>query len=322
MDKNKKLVKRIRDTAWEKASYSFYNSRDKQAEKNNNRLLFEKHEGVCRNIFGGDDMPLIDIQTFFAGINIQNVLGKNDFISIPDTSICINKNIIGISYKQHVLKVCDLTDLYRWSNIIKSIEYNLSEAERSIVNDYGNKLIIKKDLRSIYEWTVTALNTGIKPCKAMVINVLEKNSDRNSLFTRQVRGIKTVTSDSIYNGLVLQNRVLGETSVEHKYSALKWFKEKLHQDGFRSSSKHHPNIWSQYDFLCCLRMLDYDLSAEQKDSIITYLLSCQSPSGGFYSSIHGKGKTLLLTSAALISLKLLGFPLHGKFHLDEGSTSK
>jgi len=322
MDKQNSLASRERDTVWKKDSYCFYKTRYNQSKKVKNQLLYDKHKKLCHLQFNEKNLSQTDIQTFFAGINIQNLFGMSDLIITSDISLCIRENKLGISYKNKLIGVNDLTDLYRWSNIIKSIGYKLSESEKETINDYGKRILKNKNLRTIYEWIISSLNIGLPPDKSLIKEVLSKFSNENNLFFRHVRDKKRITSDSLYNGLVLQKICLGEIPNEIKTITLKCLDKYSYPDGFRSSPNHHPNIWSQYDYLCCLHLLGYNLSEVCKKSIISYILSCQCPRGGFYSSIHGKSRTLLKTSAALISLKMLDYRLHGQFHVLEGCTLK
>ena len=318
----KEIAQENNDTVWQKETVSFYKKRHKQANKVKKQLLRNKHENFCEQCFKKVDFSRTDIQTILAGINTQNLLGINNLILISEIEVYIKKNKLGILYQKKFIPANYLTDVYCWSNVLKAIDYKLSKKDKKIVSNYQKRFLKNKNLRIVYEWIITTLNTEIISDKSMIKPVLERFTNENNLFFRLVKNKKQVTIDSIYNGLVLQMIALGEIIKINKNAAQNWLNDHTYLDGFRSSQNHHPNMWHQYNYFCCRKLLNYDLTNKEKQSIISYLLSCQCPNGGFYSSVHGKDRTLSRTLAALLCLKILGMNLQGRFYIFEGFTTK
>lgn len=186
MDKTT-IAGRKRDTVWKKESQSFYKGRGNQASTLKKENYLELHRRYCQTHFEPVNLHRVDIQTLCAGMNIQNLLKVYDLVPLSKLDIAIEKNKIGASFNGRFMSVANLTDLYRWSNIVKMANYRLSDKEKDILIGLGKKFPTCKDLRTAYEWTISLLNTDICPDISIIKDVLETCSNPEGLFFRIVK---------------------------------------------------------------------------------------------------------------------------------------
>jgi len=315
------LDERGQERAWNRRDKKYYREREDTASITEERLLKDEHIEFILNCYksGGftnfPDSNQIDIQSTFAGLNCAVLLQIPNFKSLlKEVNPVLNKNLLGIQCDSRVIPVKNMPDLYRFSNLLRTLNWNPDEQEKHSIIRTITHLFTVSDLRRVYEKTAIEYNCCINPDNELSVKAISDNWKPEIGFFRWVRDRPVPVSDAWYNAVALSHMIKYTLPNDMKNSILQALDKYRSVDGYRTHPAHHPNVWSLYD----LALTNYMMrGVESEDKIIAikrYLLRCQSISGGFYSGVHGDHPTILKSSCALFLYELMSGD-HQK-HLD------
>lgn len=303
-----------RDIKWKSQGKRFYEAREKEIGQIGNRLYEDVHlqfvlDCYHKGGFSNDPNKIwLDMQSTFAGLNSLVLLDyRNIEKIINEINVRISPNELGLKFPKGLIRVKNLTDLYRFSNILRTINHELTPDEAKVIQKAIVKYYNTPSLRQLYEKLVVQYNCLLDIYEDDIRKSLMKNWDDEKGFYRMVHGKKKCTSDTILNALTISQMASVELPEHINDDIVNRIEGFMAQDGYRTDvrKKHHPNLWSLFDLVISRYLTHQREPDERISSILEYIHACQSVHGGFLSGRHGKWPTILRTSAALFVIILL-----------------